>query len=180
MSSGKWAAAACMLGSLLVATVRQPTSPLPAAVRSSLDRMHPGWRIAAVADRVREFVGARLGPSPNVIVGDFDGNGRADVAVLVEYPNADEPDKAFTHYVEIIAFLNDGDGYESVRVDNRSPGPDPIYFLTLQKRGDRGFDFEANKRFTYPQDSIGAWFFEKGGGSYIYDKGRFRMVIESD
>ena len=170
----------CLLVSLLWPAGPQPASPVPPAVRSALDRMHPGWRIAAVDDRVREFVGARLGPSPNVIVGDFDANGRTDVAVLIEYRNTDEPDKAFTHYIEIIAFLNNDKGYEPVRVDNRAPGPNPIYFLTLQKRGDQGFDFEANKRFTYPQDSIGAWFFEKGGGTYIYDRGRFRLVLEAD
>ena len=158
----------------------QTSSPVPPGVRSALDRMHPGWRIASVADDVRQFVGTRLGSVPNVVVGDFDGNSRSDVAILIEYPNADEPAKAFTHYTEIIAFLDTGRGYEAVPVDARMPGPDPIFFLTLQKRGQPGRDFEANKPFIYPHDSIGAWFFEKGGGTYIYDNGRFRFVLESD
>ena len=170
-----WAAVA-LVGSLGAQTM----SPVPPAVRSALDRMHPGWRIGAVGDDVRSTVGSQLGPSPNVVVGDFDGNSRQDVAVLIEYRNVDEPDKAFTHYVEIIAFLDKGHAYESIRLEDRTPGPDPGRYLTLQKRGEQGFDFEGNKRFRYPHDSIGVWFFEKAGGTYIYDKGRFRFVLESD
>ena len=169
-----WAALA------LAGSMGAQVSSVPAGVRSALDRMHPGWRIAEVSRAVRAAVADRLGPVPNVILGDFDGNGRQDVAVLIEYRNVAEPEKAFTHYAEIIAFLDTGRGYEAIRVDDRVPGPDPDRYLTLQKRGARGFDFEANTRFTYPHDSIGAWFFEKAGGTYIYDKGSFRFVLEED
>jgi hypothetical protein len=158
----------------------QTSSPVPPAVRAALDRMHPGWRIAAVTDDVRQTVGARLGPTPNVVVGDFDGNGRPDVAILVEYRNVDDPAKAYTHYTEIIAFLYTDRGYEQVRVDDRQAGPNPEYYLTLQKRGEQGFDFVANQRFAYARDSIGAWHFEKAGGTYLYGKGKFRYVLEAD
>jgi hypothetical protein len=132
----------------------QASQALPGPVRSALDQMHPGWRVGAVGQHVRAAVGARLGPTPNIIVGDFDGNGHADVAVLIEYPNV-EPGKAFTHVIEVIAFLNTARGYGLIGLMPGSPGPNPDVYLTLQKRGTQGFDFEANRKFVYPHDSIG-------------------------
>lgn len=153
---------------------------VPAAVRSALDRLHPGWRIAGVSTEVRQEVGRELGETANVIIGDFDGNGRPDVAMLVEYRNTDQPQKAFTHYVEALAFLNTGRGFIRFELRDRSPAPNPDLYLTLQKRGAQGFDFIANKKFTYAHDSIGEWWFGKAGGTYIYERGRFRRVTESD
>jgi hypothetical protein len=43
-----------------------------------------------------------------------------------------------------------------------------------------GFDFEANKRLSYAHDSIGEWYFGKGVGTCIHEKGRFRYIIEAD
>ena len=159
---------------------RQPQQVLPAALRSMLDRLHPGWRIAGLNAEVRQDVGSLLGPTPNVIAGDFDGNGRPDVAVLVEYPNTDEPEKAFTHYVEALAFLNTDRGFVHFKLRDRSPAPNPDLYLTLQRRGAEGFDFHARKKFIYAHDSIGEWWFGKAGGTYIYEAGRFRRVTESD
>lgn len=158
----------------------QARSGLPDEVRSALDRMHPGWRVADVSADVRREIGTRLGPTPNVIAGEFDGNGDRDIAVLIDYRNVDEPDKAFTHYSEAIAFLKSDSGYHAVPLRDRQPGPNSELFLTLQKHGDQGFVFEANRKFVYRHDAIGEWFFEKGDGSYIYENGKFRYVIEAD
>jgi hypothetical protein len=158
----------------------QVPESLPGPVRSALDRMHPGWRVGAVGADVRAADGRRLGRTPNIVFGDFDSDGRRDVAVLIEYGNVDQTQKSFTHYIEVFAFLNRAGGYEAIRLTDQSPGPDPRQYLTLQRRGDRGLDFETGKRFTYPHDSIGLWFFEKAGGTYIYDNGKFRYVAESD
>jgi hypothetical protein len=158
----------------------QDSSVVPASVRSALDRMHPGWRIAAVGAEVRSAVGERLGRTPGVIAGDFDGDGRQDVAVLIEYRNIDEPQKTFTHFVEAIAFLLTDRGFTAVPLRERQPGPNADLYLTLQRRGDQGFDFEANKKFTYSHDSIGEWYFGKAGGTYIFENLKFRFIIEAD
>jgi len=142
--------------------------------------MHPGWRVGAVGDDVRAAMAALLGPTPNVVVGDFDGNGRVDVAVLIEYQSVDALQKVFTDYTEVIAFLDTARGYKPIRLEDPMPGPNPDRYLFLQKRGTEGFDSEANKKFNYPHDSIGFGFFEKAGGSYIYEQGKFRYVVESD
>lgn len=161
--------------------VRQGRDFVPEPVRTMLDQRHPGWRVADVTAEVRANVGQRLGPTPGMVSGDFDGNGRADYALLIEYPNTVEPSKAFTHIVEALAFLDTGRGFSMVRLRDRQPGPEPTLFVTLQRRGTQGFDVEANATFTYPLDSIGEWYFGKAaGGSYIYRDGRFRYVAEVD
>jgi len=159
---------------------RPPQQVLPASLQSTLDRLHPGWRVAGLSVEVRQEVGNLLGPTPNVITGDFDGNGRPDIALLVEYLSTDQPEKSFTHYVEALAFLNTDRGFVQFKLRNRSPAPNPDLYLTLQHRGAEGFDFKARKKFIYPHDSIGEWWSGKGGGTYIYGGGRFRRVTESD
>src|SRR5262249_42009405 len=139
----------------------QAVRTLPAPVSSALDQMHPAWGVAGVSEDVRTAVGAHLGPTPNVIVGDFDGDGRRDVAVLIEYRSVDQSNRSFTDYSEVIAFLDTRHGYEPIRLGDRIPEPDHERYLTLQKRGAQGYDFEANKKFSYPHDSIGLWFFGK-------------------
>jgi hypothetical protein len=171
---------ACLVLSFTASGVRQEAAVLPEGIRLLLDQRYPGWRVALVSGDVRAVVGQRLGPTPGVISGDFDGNGRADHAILIEYPNTDEPGNAFTHFVEAVAFLDHAGNFSLVRLRDRQPGPSPDVFLTLQKRGTQGFDVEANKKFTYPHDSIGEWHFGKAGGTYVFGSGRFRLVIESD
>lgn len=170
----------CLVLAFPVFGVRQDRLALPGAIRVILDQRYPGWRVADVSREVRDAVGPMLGLTPGVISGDFDGNGRADYAMLIEYRNRDEPEKAFTHYLEALAFLDDAGSFRLVRLRDRQPGPNPEQFLTLQKRGAQGFDFEANKKFTYPHDSIGEWYFGKAGGTYIFGEARFRYVLEAD
>jgi hypothetical protein len=125
----------------------QDATVIPAAIRTILDQRHTGWRVAGVSPEVRIALGQKLGLTPNVVSGDFDGNGRVDYAMLVEYPDTDGPDTRFTHFVDAFAFLGNGAGFALIPLRDRRPGPNPDLFLTLQPRGTQGFDFEANARF---------------------------------
>ena len=89
----------CLALLLPAAGVGQDRTAIPEAARAILDQRYPGWRVAGVSSEVRAAIGQRLGPTPGVISGDFDGNGRADYAIVIEYENRDEPAKAFTHFV---------------------------------------------------------------------------------
>jgi hypothetical protein len=169
----------CAAVALALSGGRQIQQPVPPAIRRTLDQRYPGWRVV-VSGNIRAAVGLGLGETPGVVTGDFDGNGRADFAILIEYRNVDEPGKAFTHFVEALAFLDTGRGFELFRLRDRQPGPNRDLYLTLQKRGAEGFDFVAGRKFTYLHDSVGEWYFGKAGGTYIYADGRFRYVIESD
>jgi hypothetical protein len=48
------------------------------------------------------------------------------------------------------------------------------------KHGEWDYNYETQQYFTYPHDAIFTGIFEKGGSSYLYEKGRFRSIITSD
>ena len=52
--------------------------------------------------------------------------------------------------------------------------------MTLARKGGRGYDFHAGRKFRYPRDAFSALYFGKAGGTYIHDRGKFRYVYESD
>lgn len=145
-----------------------------------MDKRFPGWRLSQVSDGVRQFFGERFpGARPNLIKGDFDGDGQADYAVLIEHGNFDRGGAAFSHVVEKLAFLRRGAGYRLYTLEEAAPA-NPELYLTLAGKGEEGVDFHTQRKFRYPNDSITVSFFEKAGGTYIYRKGRFRYIVESD
>ena len=166
---------------LLPATAAgQRAAPLPRPIRAALDQEFPGWRFSEVSAGVREFFRESLpGARPNLVTGDFDGDGRADYALLIEHSNFDQPGAGFSHVVERLVFLRRGAGYRMHRLEQDSPA-NPDLYLTLARRGRQGFDFKAERKYRYPNDSISVWYFEKAGGTYIYQRGRFRYVTEAD
>ena len=153
---------------------------LPEAVNSTLNRKFPGWRFSEVSGGIRQFFGERFPRArPNLIEGDFDGDGRTDYAVLIEHANFNESGRAFTHVVERLAFLKRGAGYRLYFLEGSAPA-NPELYLTLARKGEEGHDFRTGRKFRYPNDSISVSYFEKAGGTYVYRGGRFRYVIESD
>ncbi len=153
---------------------------LPNQIVESLNVSYPGWRFSLVDAEVSDFVSERSpGAKPNLISGDFDGDGESDFAMLIEHSNFDEPGTAITHEMERLAFFRRGDGYTKYILEEAS-GANPIVYLTLAKKGTRGREFESGKEFKYANDSISISFFEKAGGTYIFENGKFRYVNESD
>ena len=53
-------------------------------------------------------------------------------------------------------------------------------YLCLMPRGEWDYDFEMQAFFTYANDAILAGIFEKGGTSYVYEKGKFRAITTGD
>jgi hypothetical protein len=153
---------------------------LPEVINSTLNRKFPGWRLSEVSVDVRQFFRERFPDArPNLIEGDFDGNGRTDYALLIEHTNFNKSGKTFTHVVELLAFLKKGATYKLYTLKESAPATPELY-LTLAGKGKEGRTFHTQSRFRYPNDSITASYFEKAGGTYIFRKGRFRYVVESD
>jgi hypothetical protein len=154
---------------------------LPTSARAALDVRFPGWRLSAVNLRAREFVRERsAGANPNVIAGDFDESGQTDYAVLLDHPSAPpQVGGAMDRTGQVVALLEREGRYKLfvLKVPFR---PDPRFCLTLQRKGESGNDLEANRRFAYPADSIGVWYYGAAGGTCIFSDGRFRFVVESD
>jgi hypothetical protein len=146
-----------------------------------LDGRFPAWRLCSVSSRVRDTLRERSPKAlPTVVAGDFDGNGLTDYAVLLEYPTFSKGGGAASSDVsEVVALLDQGAAFKLFIVKEPVP-PDPRRYLTLQRKGQRGYDLERDRPFTYPNDSIGVWFFGVAGGTYIFSNGGFRYVVESD
>lgn len=159
----------------------QPLETLSTSIRATLDTKFSGWRLAEPSAAVRDFVAQRSpGSHPSLLVGDFDGNGQADYALLIEHTNFDGRGKAFTHVKQPLVFLGGTRGFTLIALDEPSPA-DPCVYLTLRRKGTEGFDFGANRKFSYPSDSIGYSYFDKAAsGTYIYTNGAFRYVTEAD
>ena len=150
---------------------------LPDSLRSALDRRFPGWHYLKIDDEITSFLRESVSPfaRPDLISGDFDGNGFADYAALIEHKKSKvkirSPEES---PVSLVVFLRTAAGFKMHVID-----PDGAY-LGLMKQGEWDYDYETQSHFTYPHDAIFTGIWEKAGSSYIYEKGRFREIITSD
>ena len=114
---------------------------------------------------------------PQVLQGDFDGNGQTDYALNIIRSKNGKQNQDF------IAFLNNGHGFnkhilESFPYFNRDIQTG--VFLVLNKKGGTGFDHEANETFRFKADAPEIVYFEKASTAYILEKGKFRRVTTGD
>ena len=108
----------CLALALPVFAGAQGGEGLPPSIRTILDQRYPGWRVADISLDVRTTMKQRLGPEPNVISGDFDGNGWPDHALLIEYRNTDARESS-TYFNEVVAFLNDEGRFRLTKLRDR-------------------------------------------------------------
>ncbi len=159
---------------------QEPSPELPSEIRSMLDKKFPGWTFPEVDQSVRSFLRERVSANarPEIITGDFDGNKKADYAVLIKHGKAlDESGKVIGENVYAVAFLKQKNGYKLFVLNADGGAPE---YLTLGRKGTASYDHEADKKFTYANDSIEGWIFEKAGWTYVYEKGKFRYIYTLD
>lgn len=150
---------------------------LPSSMKSSLDKNFPGWSYLPVEEEVRTFLKEYVSEyaRPDIIKGDFDGNGLVDYAVLIEEQTTlPKKAKAEMRMAHLVVFLTKAAGFQMKVLD-----PEGAY-LVLLGRGDWDYSYETSEYFTYQNDAIFTGIFEKGGTSYLYEKGSFRSIITSD
>lgn len=150
---------------------------LPAAVRVKLDRRFPGWRFAEVREEIRRALKeSSPGAHPDLVRGDFDGNGRADYALLIEQENFyNNEGVSIGRKSHLVVLLRRRDGYRLHHV--ASPAGE---YLLLWKKGDKAYNYATQKRFILRKDAVEAVIFEKAGTTYVYDMGRFRPIVTGD
>jgi hypothetical protein len=107
---------------------------------------------------------------PNVARADFDNDGIDDVAVLLL---TSATRTAQRHLVVCLAR-----GAEVHLHVIRDPYCGDGIMVTL--KGTKAWDHERETNVTYRANGIHTLCFEKAGATYIFDKGRFRRVIDSD
>jgi hypothetical protein len=126
----------------------------PDAVRAELDATCKGWRIAPVMPEIAEEIKSRT-PSwpPNLLPGDFNGDGQVDVAVLIECNGSSQ----------LLAFASDGRGFSKQVLEKPQPY-DARQFLHLI-RGE------------YERDAIGVEYEAIGGHAWVFRDGRWQSVV---
>ncbi len=150
---------------------------LPSIVRAELDKRFSGWRFPKVDEGIHRYLRENISADtrPEFISGDFDGNGQLDYAVIIEHGVAlNEDGNPVRPNGYVVAFLKNGDKLKFYMVDDGGE------YITLMKKGEKDYDYGTDKNFIYKNDAIFSGYFEKGGSSYIYEKGKFRGITTSD
>ena len=153
------------------------TPDLPLPIKVLLNGNFPGWSFPEVSEddchAVRECGG--LEAYGQMIKGDFNDDGLTDYAVLIQR-NAEANDKGVAKplIVDIVAFFRKTGGYKMYPVSSEGGGS-----LILMRKGESDYDYEGQRDFTYPRDSIFSGM-GMGGASYIWENGRFRALTTSD
>ena len=126
---------------------------VPDVVRKELDTICAGWQLAPVMAEIADEIKTRT-PAwpPNLLPGDFNGDGEIDVAVLLECKGS----------VQLAAFLSSVRGYSMEILEKPQPY-DPRQFLHLIRK-------------EYGHDAIGVEYDAIGGHAWVFRDGNWRSV----
>jgi hypothetical protein len=159
-------------------TEPNPIPEVPLAIKTELDKRFPDWRFPKIDPEIGRYLREHHTPDmyPEFISGDFDGNGQIDYAALIEDGTAllNEEGVPVEASRQLIVFLKNGKKFKFHSLDQASE------YIALIKKGERGYSYETDKKFTYKNDAIFTGFWEKGGVSLVYEKGKFRSIVTSD
>lgn len=140
---------------------------LPEECQKILERQFRSWKFAEInSDIVEYFKQKRSFEQPNLINGDWNGDGKTDFAALLE--NKNNAEKRI-----MVVLMKGKNGYKSFVLDAYD-------CLMSVKKGSKDYDFEARKSFRYKTDAIFSYYWEKAGTSYVWENGKFRAIATSD
>jgi hypothetical protein len=139
---------------------------VPQSCRAALDSALPDWKFATIPQDVIEWYRAKGRPLPVAASGDYDADGTKDWAVLVEQERTTKIAVCLTTaartQLSVIADPYCRDGVE-----------------TSPARSDH-YNHETDKTETLARDGISVWCWEKAGATYVYERGVFRRIVDSD
>ena len=130
----------------------KPDEPgLPSAFRLKLDQEYPGWEYAPIDQEIIDYYRANnFKGRPDLISGDFDGNGQADYAVCLVYR---KEERNFSALVALMAskagirsyVLDSGQVQDSAGLTNR-------WLISLMRKGEKDYDYVKDRDFVYEND----------------------------
>ena len=137
----------------ILALAMQSMIAVPDAVRKELDTICAGWQLASVLPEIAEEIRTRT-PTwpPNLLPGDFNGDGQVDAAVLLECKGN----------VQLAAFLWSERGF-STEILEKPQRHDSRQFLHLIRK-------------EYDHDAIGVEYEAIGGHVWILRDRKWRSV----
>ena len=169
--------ASAALLSLFAVILPAYPADLEQSCKTLLNEALPVWTVSSVSKEVKEFVVAQLHADPLKIVGDFDGDGRKDVALLIQtraQPVFSEPERIKATRIAVCFAQAPS---MVLRLIEEPYCDDYIYLI---KKGQDMYDIEAGNLGKYPVDAIGTACFEQAGAAFFFDGKRFRRIVNSD
>ena len=142
-----------------------------------LNQALPVWTMASVSEDVKAFAATELQADPLKIRGDFDGDGRQDIALLIQnraQPVFKEPERIKATRIAVCLAKVPS---TVLRLVGEPYCDDFIY---LMKKGEDMHDIELGNLGKYPVDAIGTICFKKAGAVFFLDGKNFRRIINSD
>jgi hypothetical protein len=108
----------------------------------------------------------------NVVQADFDSNGTKDTALLIITPGTGNP--ADRQYVAVCLTQGAGSRVQLI------PKPYCGDGISVAPKRTRVTDHQTNTPVTYWTNGVTTYCFEKSSGTYLYQDGRFVLVVDSD
>lgn len=144
-----------------------PTAPLPAVIRSTLDREYPGWKFSPVTAQIQQqFIKYVVGHPPSMVAGDWDADGQTDYAVQIALTEPGKEEQI------ALAFLKRGDRYEEKILEAR--GLNPSVYLRVRKKKIPG-DADDTPSLREMLVLMGT---ETGDTTYLFHGDRFEEQVE--
>ena len=159
---------ACIVLSLGVASHAAPAR-WPDACANALTRVLPGWRHAIPPpDALPWARNNRL--NPTVTRGDFDADRRSDWAALVNAPDGSAK--------VAVCFSSKGRRLPPRLMLIDEPYCSDVLYLARAGSVHENFETRIDERIA--RDGISVSCFEKAGATYLYERGRWRFIVDSD
>jgi len=134
------------------------------------------WRFAPVSREVAEAA-RKSKQDPTKVYGDFDGNGRKDIALLIQdgpSPDPDYPRRLDSLHIAVC--LSGSAGVRLSLIDKPYCGDG----IALARKGRPYHDFVTDQDGAYRFDGVSAYCFEKAGATYQFENGTFHEIVDSD
>ena len=150
---------------LASASAMAAPATISASCRSAIDSEVKDWHFPVVSNDVAAWA-QQEHFNPVVAVGDFDGNGETDEAILLETTNSVKIAVCFSKRHSLTVTL-----IEQPYCSD--------YVATSPARSEH-YNYETDATERIQHDGINVGCFEKAGATYVYERGAFRRIVDSD
>lgn len=145
---------------------------VPAECRAQIDARVPGATLVPISEEEASYRRSVKGPHPdtNIVQSDFNADGQRDTAVLLQASRSGES----MRYLAVCLGSGQGRGFHLVADPYCGDG------ITVAPKGRRVYDYQTGTTVRYRTNGVHTYCFEKAGGTYLFENGRVRLVVDSD